>query len=150
MKRLIDVYVYRIRDEEPQFLLLKRSEAKIYARQWRMIGGKVRDEETSWQAALRELREETGFQPKSFWALPSVNTFYEPKTDSVHHIPAFAAEIASHEEPVLDDEHIGYEWIYARQVKAYLHWPEQIRLLTMAADLISNHKILPEWYVSHS
>lgn len=147
MKRLIDVYVYRITEDKPQFLLLKRSAHKIYAGQWRMIGGKVRPDETYWQAALRELTEETGFSPKNFWAIPSVNTFYEAKSDQIHQIPAFAVEVASHSDPVLDDEHTGFEWIDADDADSYLNWPEQIRLIQLTARLIQTQKILPEWYV---
>ena len=87
MKKLIDVYVYRIVEGEPQFLLFLRSAKKIYARQWRMIGGKVEQGEKYWEAALRELKEETGLIPSRFWTIPSINSFYEAKTDQIHQIP---------------------------------------------------------------
>ena len=45
MKRLIDVYVYRMNSGFPEFLLLLRSKNKIYANQWRMVGGKVKENE---------------------------------------------------------------------------------------------------------
>ena len=33
---------------------------KVYGGQWRMIGGKIKENELAWQAALREFDEETG------------------------------------------------------------------------------------------
>jgi dihydroneopterin triphosphate diphosphatase len=99
-KKLIDLYPYRVTDDQPEFLLLKRSKGRIYQGQWRMIGGKVEEGEAYWQAALRELDEETGLVPLKFWTLPSINQFYEAKTDQILSIPAFAAEIAP-------DEHLN-------------------------------------------
>lgn len=147
MKKLIDVYPYRIRDGHPEFLLLKRSSAKIYAHQWRMIGGKVNEGEESWKAALRELKEETGLRPKLFWTIPSVNQFYEAKTDTIHSIPAFAAELEAGSRIELDAEHTDYKWIKVDETPVYIVWPEQIRLMRIVFDILTHqhHKILPEW-----
>lgn len=148
MKKLIDAYVYRInKDSEPEFLLLLRSSKKIYANQWRMIGGKVQNDEHYWQAALRELKEETGVLPKRFWTVPSINTFYEAKTDQIHQIPAFAAEIDVDTEIYLDDEHIDFKWISVDNLEVYLYWPEQIRLIRLVHHILTNKKILPEWVI---
>jgi dihydroneopterin triphosphate diphosphatase len=43
---------------------------KIYEGQWRMIGGKVDPDETYWEGALRELKEETGLRPKNCGRFP--------------------------------------------------------------------------------
>lgn len=147
-KKLIDVYPYRINGKNVEFLILKRSSKKIYANQWRMIGGKVEEEETFWQAALRELKEEISEKPSSFWTVPSVNSFYEHKTDTIHQIPAFAAKIEWTDERIkLDDEHSGYLWVKADQINEYIHWPEQKRLIRLINDILINQQILPEWII---
>lgn len=148
MKKLIDVYVYRLVKGEPEFLLFLRSAKKIYAHQWRMIGGKVEEGELFWEAALRELDEETGLKPSQFWTIPSINTFYEAKTDQIHHIPAFAVELDNDDTPELDDEHTEYRWISISELDSYLNWPEQKRLIRLTHDLLINDKILPEWRIS--
>ena len=148
MKKLIDVYVYRLVEGEPEFLLFLRSAKKIYANQWRMVGGKVEDGEKYWEAALRELKEETGLTPEQFWTIPSVNTFYEAKTDQIHHIPAFAVELKPDSIPELDDEHTEYRWISIEELDSYLSWPEQKRLIRLAHNLLVNDQILPEWRIS--
>jgi dATP pyrophosphohydrolase len=147
-KKLIDVYPYRINGKNVEFLILKRSSKKIYANQWRMIGGKVEEEETFWQAALRELKEEISEKPSSFWTVPSVNSFYEHKTDTIHQIPAFAAKIEWTDERIkLDDEHTGYLWVKADQINEYIHWPEQKRLIRLINDILINQQILSEWII---
>lgn len=147
MKKLIDVYAYRIKKGEPEFLLFLRSAKKIYAHQWRMIGGKVQDGEKYWEAALRELNEETGLSPEQFWTIPSVNTFYEAKSDQIHQIPAFAVELSTEAVPELDDEHTEYRWISIDELDSYLYWPEQKRLIRLTYDLLVNDQILPEWRI---
>jgi dihydroneopterin triphosphate diphosphatase len=147
-KRLIDLYAYRMNGGEPEFLLFKRAGGKIYEGQWRMIGGKVQPDETYWEGALRELREETGLTPKKLWTIPSVNTFYEHKTDSVHHIPAFAAELSEDQTPVLDDEHSRFEWFSLEEAVKKIYWPEQIRLMRLTNKLLIEKKILEDWIVS--
>jgi len=149
-KRLIDLYAYRIVEGRPEFLLFKRAKGKIYQGQWRMVGGKVEPDETSWQGALRELKEETGLVPIMFWTIPSVNTFYEHKSDTVHHIPAFAAEIETDQKPILDDEHTEYEWLSLEQAVRRISWPEQQRLLKLTESIITENEILEDWIVSTS
>jgi dATP pyrophosphohydrolase len=147
MKKLIDVYIYRMNEGEPEFLLFLRSKGKIYADQWRMVGGKVEDCETYWKAALRELDEETGFKPSTFWTIPSVNTFYEAKSDQIHSIPAFAVEVEAEAIPELDDEHTQYRWISIDELDSYLSWPEQKRLIRLTHHILKNDQILPEWHI---
>src|SRR5690554_6174275 len=111
MKKLVDVYAYRNTLHGVQLLILRRSANTIYEGQWRMIGGKVHTNEHRVDAALRELNEETGLYPNKLWTLPSVNHFYEAHTDTLHIIPAFAAELPADGKPKLNHEHNAYEWV---------------------------------------
>ena len=47
-----------------QFLLLKRAGTKNYEHLWQGVAGKIEKGESAWQAALRELDEETSLKPK--------------------------------------------------------------------------------------
>ena len=144
--RVVDVYPYRVDGGTAAWLVVRRAAGHAYAGQWRMVGGKIEPGETAWQAALRELAEETGFAARSgltaFWALPSVNTFYEWTRDTVALIPAFAAEVTG--DPQLDGEHDAFEWLPADEAAARLAWPEQRRLLTLASDLLASGARPPE------
>ena len=149
MKKLVDVYPYKIKNGVPLFLIFKRSANKIYANQWRMVGGKVQEGESRWEAGLRELKEETGLTPLKFWTIPSVNQFYEAKTDSVHTIPAFAAQIDAEQQIELDDEHTEYKWVGIEGIEPYIPWPEQRRLMKLTYDILTDQflQILPEWHI---
>lgn len=147
-KKLIDLYPYRLTQNTPEFLLLKRSKGHVYHGQWRMVGGKVKADETYWQAALRELKEETSFIPVKFWTIPGVNHFYEHKTDMIHSIPAFAAELSSDQIPILDDEHTDFGWFELDEALNKIIWPEQKRLLALINQLLTSDQILEDWIVS--
>jgi dATP pyrophosphohydrolase len=143
--RVVDVYPYRLGEgRPPAFLLLHRRAGTVYAGQWRMVGGKILPGEAAWQAALREVREETGRAPERLWCLPSLNAFYEWRYDRVNLIPAFAAELSG--DPVLDDEHDAFAWLPAGVAARRLRWPEQRRLLRLAARLLRDGP-LPELVV---
>ncbi|MEC8914977.1 MAG: NUDIX domain-containing protein, partial [Candidatus Neomarinimicrobiota bacterium] len=61
--RVIDAYVFRRTEEGLRFLLLKRAQNKKYEHFWQGVAGKIEKDETAWEAAVRELKEETGFAP---------------------------------------------------------------------------------------
>ena len=98
---------------------------------------KVDADEAAWETALRELGEETGWRPgyglRELWTLPSVNAHYDWEADRVVLAPAFAAEVEG--EPVLDSEHDQAAWLPAEAAAQRLAWPEQSRLVRLAAAL---------------
>ena len=130
----VDVYPYRSGGAE--WLTLRRAAGRPDAGTWRMVGGKIRTGEAAWQAALRELAEETGWAPgrglRQLWTL-GVNTFYEWEPDRMVLAPAFAAEVTG--APALDAEHDAWAWLPAPAAADRLAWPEQARLLRLAAAL---------------
>ena len=132
--RVVDVYPYRLVGDAPEMLLLHRAPDTAYEREWRMVGGKIRSDETAWAAALRELSEETQCTPERFWTLPSLNRFYEWQHDRVNLIPAFAAELAG--DPGLNHEHDTFAWLAPDDAADRLAWPEQQRLLRLTVDLL--------------
>ncbi len=146
-KKLIDLYPYRYSGNTPEFLLCKRSSTKIYSGQWRMIGGKVEPGETYWQAALRELLEETALKPMKFWTVPSINQFYEPKSDQILSIPVFAAELYLSASPVLNEEHSTFDWFDVKEATSRIIWPEQQRLITTINQIITSTEIPEEWII---
>lgn len=145
----VDVYPYREAGGATEWLVARRAAGHAYAGAWRMIGGKVDAGEAAWQTALRELEEETGFAPGrgllEVWALPSVNAHYQPGPDRVVLAPAFAARVTG--EAALDAEHDAAAWLPAEAAAARLAWPEQARLLRLAARLAGAERP-PEWTVA--
>jgi len=67
---LIDCHIARpARDilNEFEYLALRRTSEKIYSGQWRIVTGKVEQSEFAWQAARREVIEETQFHDFRFF-----------------------------------------------------------------------------------
>lgn len=124
-----------------EFLLLRRSASKIYAGDWRMVGGKIEAGESAWQACLRELAEETGLSPKRLLTVPYLNRFYEWEADRVNEIPVFVA-VVEESEPQLDDEHDGHEWLGPEAACARLAWPGQREGLRAALALLTENEAL--------
>ncbi len=146
-KRLIDLYPYRINRNLPEFLLLRRASGKIYSDQWRMVGGKCKTGETRSEAALRELQEETGLLPSLFWCVPTINHFYEPQSDAIHLIPAFAAEIERGMQIELDDEHVEFGWFSLEEAESRVIWPEQKRIIACISRIIREGHIAKDWII---
>lgn len=146
-KRLIDLYPYKLDGKKVFFLLFKRASGRIYDGQWRMIGGKVQNGESHWEAALRELMEETTLTPELMWTIPSLNSFYEHQSDKILNIPAFAAEIDGSSPILLDSEHSEYDWFLLDEAIDKILWPEQRRLLRLTDTLITSNQILEDWHV---
>ena len=112
-----------------------------------MVGGKREGSETAWQAGLRELLEETGCKPLRYWSVPSLNHFYEAKHDQIMFIPAFAAELNSKDDILLNEEHDSYRWLQRTEAEQLLAWPEQIRLIGLIDHILRFGTILDEWII---
>jgi len=147
MIRLVDVYPYRFKENKLQFLILKRSPDVQYAGRWRMVAGKVKEDEKAWQAGLRELKEETNIRPEHFWVIPSVNHFYDYHTDRIELIPAFAAELNEDSGIILDKEHTEYRWVQGGDAEHFIDWPEQFRLIMLVKSILTNQEFLEEWKI---
>ena len=66
---LVMVYLFRPADSGPEFLVLHRRPEDVASGTWQTIYGHIRPGETSWQTALREIREETGLRAGRPWAV---------------------------------------------------------------------------------
>jgi len=147
--KVIDVYPYKRDENEIKFLLCLRKMTKVYGGQWRMIGGKIKENELAWQAALREFKEETQMSPKIFWCVPTLNTYFDFKRNELMQIPAFAIEVDSKSEPILDDEHSECVWIVIDQLDKFPIWPEQERIIRVIHEIISRDQIVNDWIVDY-
>ena len=125
---IVDVYVFRMgAGGGIEFLSLRRSAGRYLGGTWQAVHGRIEAGETAWQAGLRELREETGFVPRAFYQIDTVNTFYIAASDVVHHCPCFAAEVVADGVVVLNDEHDDFRWIPADEAGQHFIWPGQRR-----------------------
>ena len=92
-----------------QMLLVLRAGAYLRG-VWSYTAGHIEARETGWQAALRELREETGLVPEAFFATSFCERFYSTQGNCVEIVPAFVARIAANAEVHLNAEHSACQW----------------------------------------
>ena len=122
--RVIDCHVMYKEDGLPKFLMLKRSQNKIYPGIWQCVTGKIESEEKPIDSAIRELKEETSLNPVQKWTIDIVNHFYESKYDRINLIPVFGVEV-NDIKVVLSDEHCNYKWCEINEALQLLTWNQQ-------------------------
>lgn len=121
---VVSVYVFRLTPQGPHYLALRRrKEIDRLGGTWQAIHGGIEAGETATQAAARELWEETGLKPVSFWSLNLVETFFVYQEDAVVFAPCFGAEVDG--EVQLGSEHDQHEWMTLEEIKKRLIWPNQ-------------------------
>jgi dATP pyrophosphohydrolase len=123
---LIEAHIFRQTTENSiEFLLLKRSDGEKYSNIWQMVTGSINENEKAYEAALREIKEETGLTPIQFWVVPNVNSFYEPSQDYICHVPVFAALVDKNSPIKISEEHNQYKWVNLDEAKKLLAWRGQ-------------------------
>ncbi|HUK63382.1 MAG TPA: NUDIX pyrophosphatase [Dongiaceae bacterium] len=109
-----------------RFLLLRRSPGRrTLAGVWQPVTGGIERGETAWQAARREVREETGLEPVRWWALEHLSIYYEARPDACVVLPVFAAELARDATPRLSHEHDAWILTTAAVARRRVLWDAQ-------------------------
>ncbi len=133
----VDVYVLRAAGAALETLILRRSGHGRCAGAWEAVHGSIESGEVPRDAALRELREETGLVPRRLYNLSRVESFYRHRVDEIGFIPVFAA-IVDQTEVRLSDEHDRCEWLSLEAARSRLSWPRERRALEDIGILLSS------------
>lgn len=119
----VSCFVARPAGGSHEFLQLKRAGERYMTGTWQLVSGAIENNETAWQAALRELSEETGLAPREFYQLDVVNTFYLARLDAIMQAPLFCALVDIDATVTLNAEHSDFRWIDRHDLIASLMWP---------------------------
>ena len=142
--RVVDTYVFRKVENKIYFLLLKRANKKIYGHLWQGVAGKIETGESAWQAALRELNEETGLKPIRMFIADYVSKFYEQIGDRINLVPVFGIEVES-EEVRLSDEHTEFRWMDVDEAEESLVWNGQKKGIRMVYGMLKSNDDRMKW-----
>ncbi len=121
------VIVYVLRPTEDgkghQVLQMLRREGVYMGGTWQSCSGGIEPGETAVEAAVRELREETGLFPRRLTFLSYVESFYIAETDTLWHRTGFCALVDREEALTLNEEHTASRWISRREISRAVLWP---------------------------
>jgi 8-oxo-dGTP pyrophosphatase MutT (NUDIX family) len=123
---LVDCWIVRPAAETQEILLLRRAPGRILPGLWQCVSGSLEVGERVAEGALRELREETGFDAdaiEAFYDLDLVNQFHEPSVDGVMTAAVFAVRVPAGAEPRLSHEHDNARWVPIEGAYREVVWP---------------------------
>ena len=126
----IAAYICRIENGNARFLIIKR-QTPYLPNSWQMVSGKIEKGEKAWEAALREIREETGLIPDRLYSANDVELFYEVNQNCINLVPVFVGFIDSDQPVRLSPEHSEYKWVSPEESGAFLSFDHQIETMYM-------------------
>jgi|TARA_B110000438_G_scaffold86276_1_gene85735 dATP pyrophosphohydrolase len=142
--RVIDAYVFYQSDNGLEYLLLKRAKTKMYEHLWQGVAGKIERKEEAWQAAIRELKEETGFDPARIFIADHISKFYEAHGDRINLVPVFGIEV-NNKNVILSEEHSEYQWQGFEKALESLSWEGQKAGLTTVNKMLIEEDDRLKW-----
>lgn len=120
----IEVYLVSLDLGQWSVLALQRSSDTRCAGGWETVHGTIESGEEPHEAALREVREETGLSVRRLYTL-CVNPFYLHRTHVVELAIGFVAFVDPTAPLALGAEHARYEWLSADAAVERFMWPRE-------------------------
>ena len=134
----VDAYVVRASGSGLEVLVLRRGPSGRSPGSWETVHGHIESGETPVQAALREIREETGLDPSRLYNVSRVEAFYRHRTDAIALIPVFAGVVDGAATARHSEEHDRVEWLAPATAAARLSWPRERRALDDVLSILGS------------
>ncbi|MDB4908669.1 MAG: type secretion system protein [Gemmatimonadetes bacterium] len=135
----VDVFVIRPRPEGWLVLALQRGNDTRCPGSWETVHGRIEPGERPEDAAIREVREESGLESDRLYSI-TVNPFYMHRASVVTLACVFAVFVNEDAAVQLDGEHVAYAWLSPDDAAERFVWPseklalQQVRMLLSTGD----------------
>jgi type II secretory ATPase GspE/PulE/Tfp pilus assembly ATPase PilB-like protein/8-oxo-dGTP pyrophosphatase MutT (NUDIX family) len=133
----VDVYLIEIRTDGWRVLALQRSRATRCPNSWETVHGHIEAGEQPEDAALREVREETGLEVERLYNV-CVQPFYLHKRQAVELAVVFAGFVSPGSSIRLGEEHTRSEWLTPERALERFAWPRERQALRDILHLLKN------------
>lgn len=133
---VVDAYVI---DPDPagwRVLLLRRGSGTRCPGSWETVHGHIEPGERPEDAALREVREETGLAAERLYTI-TVQPFYLPRMGAVQMAVVFAVFVTGTPAVTVGPEHDGSAWLPVEDAMARYTWPRSRTALGEIVSLLS-------------
>ena len=130
---VVDVFIVRHDGRALRVLVLRRAEGVRCTGAWEVVHGRLEAGERPEEAAVREVREETGLAIERLYNL-TCQPFYLHRLSTVQMAVVFVAFVGDGE-VTLGPEHDQSEWLAPDDAMALLSWPRSISALRDAVQV---------------
>lgn len=130
-------------EQEYRVLLLKRT-TSVLRGEWCYIGGAIEKGEKAWEAAFREVEEETGVTKVDLYVSNKFDQFYSPMEEYIYIAPVFVGFVDSAQSITLNDEHSEFQWLTFHEAKEQASLPGNMEVLEFVERHFVQRKPL-EW-----
>lgn len=132
---VVDVYVVDPRSAPWRVLVLQRASGTRCPGAWEAVHGHIEPDEKPEDAAVRELREETGLEIDRLYNV-TVHAFYLHTIGAVEMAVVFCAFVHSDAPVTLGPEHAACEWLPLDAARDRMIWPRAAQALGEITKLL--------------
>ena len=132
---VVDVFVVRPRPDGWRVLVLQRGTATRCPGAWETVHGRIEPGERPEEAAVREVREETGLAVERLYNV-TVQPFYLHRFGSVQLAVVFTAFVEDDAAVALGEEHQAHLWLPLDEALERFVWPRERSTLRDAWALL--------------
>lgn len=134
-----------IGDRHAEVLLVQRGEGS-YKGEWTLITGRIERGETAWQAAVREVQEETGLSLAALYSAGFCDQFYSPSFETVEVVPVFVGVAGPKPQVVLNGENSAFRWSGLRDAAELMPFHgHRVALDIVAREFVQKHPAHWRW-----
>jgi type II secretory ATPase GspE/PulE/Tfp pilus assembly ATPase PilB-like protein/8-oxo-dGTP pyrophosphatase MutT (NUDIX family) len=133
----VDVFVIRPLPDGWRVLALRRAAGTRCPGAWEPVHGHIEDGEEPQEAAVREVREESGLSVERLYVV-RVSPFYLRKTRSVEMAIVFAAFVSEPADVTIAVEHDAHAWLTVDEALVRYGFPGERASLREAAELLAS------------